>query len=163
MEADPAPGHLPTCPARRKVFRAVLEIGLCVEDLKDPAGTRAGARDQPPALGELVYRSVKLSEVRDEYDQLADRQHLGYHCPRPGKDDQRSTAADYEIDRPGVKRLPAVRPQCRPQTFPARPHETSMFFLLFRECLHELDGRHRRLDERIDAALDGTNLGGDID
>ena len=73
-KADAAPGDVAARAPRREAAAAVLEIGLGVEDFKDPARADAGAGDQSPALRDLVDRRVELREVGDEHDQLADRQ-----------------------------------------------------------------------------------------
>jgi hypothetical protein len=69
-ETDIAPFDGAARALGRQGQRAVLENGLGLEDLKDPAGADAGAGDEAPALRQLVDRDIELRQVRYEDDQL---------------------------------------------------------------------------------------------
>jgi hypothetical protein len=63
MKADIVPGDGAARARRRKLPRAALEIGLGFQHLEDACGADPRARDQAPALGNLVDRRIELGEV----------------------------------------------------------------------------------------------------
>src|SRR6185312_17263150 len=161
--ADAAPAHFAPRALGRKLARAVLEVGLGLEHLEDAAGADLRASDLAPALGDLVDWRVELREIRNEDDELPNRELPRLHRTRAGIDDHRGAGGDHQIDRAGIKRLPRVEFERRAQALAARPHEAAVLLLLLGEGLNDLDRRHSPLDERIDAALALAHLAGDAD
>ena len=59
-----APGDVAARPFCRKAAGPVLEIGLGVEHIENPARPDPRAGNQPPALGDLVDRRIELGEIQ---------------------------------------------------------------------------------------------------
>jgi hypothetical protein len=65
-------------------------------------------------LRDLVHRDVKLGEIGDEDDELAEREMAAQDRARAGIDDDGCADGDERGDRGGIERLPAIEAQRRP-------------------------------------------------
>ena len=98
-KADVAPRDIALRPLRRELARATFEVGFGLQHLEHPGGADLRAGNGAPALGDLVDRVVELGEIRDEDDQLAERQCPRHDRPGAGVDHDRSAQRDDDVDR----------------------------------------------------------------
>jgi hypothetical protein len=158
-ELDLAPGDVAARASFRELARAVLEVRLGLEHLEHAPGADPRAGDEAPALRDLVDRVVELRQVRDEDDELTQRQRPRHHRARPGVDDGRRARRDHRVDAARIEGLPRIEAERRAEARPARAHEPAMLLLLLGEGLDDLHRRHRPLDHRVDPGVRVAHLG----